>query len=169
LAPQRQQKSWVIRIEAEVNEQPNLPYILFHPKFLWKFSGEHFENEMSERSLETGWWRAGDCFTVDIECRKFPLLDVKNLGAAWTLSNLFNWGSRKKYRLFKVQYVFGEATQLTFERARDDFVEYVCQRRWWSASYETEAQFRARNATYTNMRDLMKPVGLKGKRPWDRR
>lgn len=139
---------------------PNHPYIFFHPQFLWKFEGRWWEYKMTREDFDKRWWHSQDCFAIDVDCRKFPLLMIFSCGTSWTWPNLFMHGRR---RLLEIRHIFGEPTELTFEQARDQFVEFVCQRRWWSASYETEKQFRARNAAYTSMRELMEPVGLKGK------
>lgn len=156
-----------MRTREKSTDDPALPYMLFHPKFLWKTEGQRWESMQTSKELKKRWWKIGQSFAIDVDCRKFSLLDVVDLGPAWTLGNLLYWGGWEKYRQFKTRYVFSFEAQLTFEQARDEFVEYVCQHRWWSASYENEAQFRARNAAYTNMTDLMEPVSLKGKGPWN--
>jgi hypothetical protein len=143
------------------NFQPSVPYLLFHPKFIVKQGGRSWDNWMYEGVYALGWFRAA-CFAIDVQCRQFPLLNVVSHGRAWTVWNLPLLRSDWKLR---IEYVFGEPIQLTFDEARERFVEYVCAHHWWSATYETEVQFRARNAGYTSMLELTGSTGLCGKWP----
>ncbi|MBK8631701.1 MAG: hypothetical protein IPN84_16375 [Sphingomonadales bacterium] len=141
--------------------EPSHPFLLFHPKFVCKFGTEWWEGELYQNVYELGWYRE-NCWAIDVGCRRFQLLDVVNLGRSWSIFN-FPWFGKNP--VIKVKYVFGPPEQLSFDQARDIFVEYCCDRRWWSASYETEKQFRERNEKYGNMGELINPVSLKGHWP----
>lgn len=141
------------------------PYLLFHPKFIRKLGKKRSEygvwdTRQIRKTFEKKWWKS-DCFAIDAELRKFELLDVKSKGPAWIIDNFFQPSDKV---FLSIEYVFNsEAEQLTFDQARKIFVDTVCENKWWGASAETEAQFRARNARYTNWSDLIEPISLKGK------
>lgn len=141
------------------------PYLLFHPKFICKYGNKRSEYGVwdfreSRKTFERRWWEVG-CFAIDVELRKYKLLDVKSNGPAWIIDNLFQPTDRV---FLSIELVFSsEFEQMNFEEARKIFVEAVCKKKWWGASGETEAQFRARNARYTKWSDLIEPVSLKGR------
>ena len=147
--------------------KPNLPYLLFHPKFIAKYGtarGQRGDMVFQDvrSSLDKKYWRS-HCFVIDTEMRRFELLEVKNCGIAWTFWNLLRDDAN---RIFNIEHVFREDyEQLDFDKARQIFVEATCRSRWWTASGETEAEFRTRNAAYDNWRDLVQPVSLKGRYP----
>jgi hypothetical protein len=141
--------------------EPKRPFLLFHPKFVCKYGNKAWEYELYRDVYELGWFRE-NCWAIDVDCRRYDLLDVVILRRSWSIFN-FPWFVNNP--VIKVKYVFGPPEQLIFDQARDIFIEYCCDRRWWGASYETEAQFRKRNAQYTNMREFMEPIGLKGRWP----
>lgn len=145
--------------------RPRLPYLLFHPKFVGKFGnkrgqlGDLDDSQLIRSSLQKKWWRAG-CFAIDIDLRRFELLDVKNKGVAWTPWNIFH---SEKTRILNVQYVFAdEFEQLTFDQARTKYVEAVCKGRWCKHSGESVKEFRARNATYSSWEELIADISLAG-------
>lgn len=145
--------------------QPSRPYLLFHPKFIRTYGNKKWEYQMHQRIYQLGWFNE-DCFAIDNKCRKFPLLDVVNHGLAWTIWNLPIPGFQGRGgKVLDVEYVFGEPTQMTFEEMRDFYVERVCAMRRSGQNGETQAQFRARNAAYTDVDELIKSVGLMGKWP----
>ena len=147
--------------------KPLLPYLLFHPKFIAKYGtarGQRGDMNFQDvrSSLEKKYWRA-NCFVIDTEMRQFKLLEVRNSGVAWTFWNLIR---NNDNRIFNIEHIFdNEAVQLSFDQARQTYVESVCKGRWWTASGETEAEFRTRNASYTNWLDLIAPVSLAGRYP----
>lgn len=112
---------------------------------------------MSEPGFLKGRFKE-NALAIDVDCRKFAVKDVINLGRPWN-PLLWSW----RHKMIRVRYVFGEPDQLTFDEARSEYVELVCRKRWWSASYENEQKFRKRNAGYTNMRELLEPVSFAGK------
>lgn len=150
-------------IRAVSEFKPTLPYLLFHPRFIMKNENKRWQYQKDERYLINGIFRK-DCYAIDIDCRKFLLTDVINRGSVWALWNIP--GIRAyPYNRVKVEYVFGPPEQLTFDQARAEYVEYACAHCWWSSSHENEMQFRARNAKYANMYDLMEFVSLAGNLP----
>ncbi len=141
--------------------QPTRPYLLFHPRFIAEKGHEKIHYEIEEALLSTDVFKEPS-FAIDVDCRKFRLKDVakrRDIYAVW------NWPGFRRNKLIYVDYIFDPPEQLTFEQARDEFVEYVCKKRWWSDSYENEEQFRARNAKYTSMAEVIEPVSLKGSWP----
>lgn len=151
------------------SNQPSRPYLLFHPKFIRTYGNEPWQYQMSRDVYDLGWFKQG-CFAIDSSCRRFPLLDVIDLGAAWTLSNLPIPGFRgPQGKILNVEYVFGEPTQMTFDEMRDLLVERVVAMRKTGQNGETEAQFRARNAAYTDVTEFINSVGLMGTWPTPRK
>lgn len=138
------------------------PFLLFHPRFVRKFETHFWEYQMNRATFEREWWKGEGCFVIDADCRRFDLIDIVNKGVAFTFWNI---GRNNRTRLLKVEYQVGNPVQLTFDQARDLYVKYVCEHRWWSASYETERQFRERNASYDTWEELLKPVSLAGRLP----
>lgn len=145
--------------------QPAKPYLLFHPRFIVKRGNESWQYEVEEPLLETDVFKEPS-FAIDIDCRKFRLKDVVKRRPVYTWWNL---PLIRREKVVYVDYIFHPPEQLTFEQARDEFVEYVCSHGWWSDSYENERQFRARNAKYTSMAQVIEPVSLKGSWPRVRR
>jgi len=116
---------------------------------------------MPELLLETDVFKKRS-FAIDIDCRKFWLNNVVKRRTVYAWWNIPFMGRNKH---IYVDYIFGSPEQLNFEQAREEFVEFVCAHRWWSNSHETEKQFRARNAKYVSMAELIEPVSLKGNLP----
>lgn len=144
-------------------KMPTKPYLLFHPKFVETFNGESWECQMYQGYFALGWFKE-DCFVIDSECRKFPLLDVISHGLACTIWNLLP-GKHGYGRLINVEYVFGEPVQMEFGDIRDLYVERIFAMRKSGQNGETPEQFRARNNKYTNIIDFINSVGLMGNLP----
>lgn len=147
--------------------KPSLPYLLFHPNFIAKF-GNSFWNYGSwdfrqvRKSYEKRWWEEG-CFAIDAEMRFFPLKYVQNRGPALIVANIFQ---PRDLVFLSTKHVFSESfEQLTFEEARDIYVRRVSKNRWWSATNETERQFRARHEKYSTWDELIEKVSLAGRGP----
>lgn len=148
-------------IEMTKMHEPLRPYLLFHPQFIAKHENDPSCYELEEMLLDTDVFKRPS-FAIDIDCQKFLLKDVikrRTVYAWWNLPII------RRNKIIYVDYIFGPPEQLTFEQAREEFVEFVCAHRWWSNSHETENQFRVRNARYISMADLMEPVSLKGNLP----
>lgn len=145
--------------------QPSRPYLLFHPKFVCTFGNERWQHQMYKNVYDRGWWRQG-CFAIDTNCQRYPLLDVIDHGAAWTVWNLSIPGFRGSGgKILNVEYVFGAPTQTTFDEMRNLFVEQVVAMRKSGQNGETQAQFRARCAAYTDVTEFINSVGLMGTWP----
>lgn len=144
---------------------PSRPYLLFHPKFVCTQGDKAWQYQMYKNVYDRGWWRM-ECFAIDANCQRFPLLDVIDRGTAWTVWNLPIPGFRGSGgKILNVEYVFGAPIQTTFDAMRDLFVEQVVAMRKTGQNGETEAQFRARNAAYTDVTEFINSVGLMGTWP----
>ena len=139
--------------------EPARPYLLFHPKFVQKYGMDKWHYQMQRYEFEKKWWDNKECFAIDVNCNKFKLINLESIGKSWTIWNIFRSDMQT---LLNVRYVFEPEGVMSFEAAREAYVECICTHRWWTASYETERQFRERNAKYTSMRELMEPVSLAG-------
>jgi hypothetical protein len=93
-----------------------------------------------------------DACIIDVNCWKFPIRDVVSLGPSRDFWDIF-W---RKNRV-KVQYLYDKPIQMTFEQARDEVVELICSKRWFSKTQdrESEKQFRERMTMCENMYDLI--------------
>lgn len=144
-----------------ITNQPTKPYLLFHPRFILKVENDRLSHEVPEPLLETDAFKKPS-FAIDIDCRKYELVDVVKRRAVYAWWNL---PLIRRNKIVYVDYNFGAPEQLTFEKALEEFIEYVCAHRWWTNSHESEKQFRARNAKYSNMAEVIGPVSLKGNFP----
>jgi len=142
------------------SHQPTRPYLLFHPKFICTYGSKKWEYQMFQGVFALSWWK-NDCFAIDSECRKFPLLDVVNHGLAWTIWNLEPGRSGNGRRL-NVEYKFGQPAQMTFDEIRDLYIERIFTMRKSGQNGETPDQFRARNEGYTDIVEFINSVGLMG-------
>lgn len=147
------------------SHQPSRPYLLFHPRFICTYGNERWEYQMYEHVYACEWYKQ-PCFAIDRNCQSYSLLDVVNKGVAWTIWNLPIPGFRGNGgRRFNVEYVFGPPTQMTFDQVRNLYVEQVVAMRKSGQNGETQAQFRARNAAYSDIDTLINSVGLMGTWP----
>jgi hypothetical protein len=105
-----------------------------------------FERDFEQRKLEQ------NIKIIDIDCWEFPIIDVLNLGRRWELWSMLGSNSR-----VKVRYIYDTPVKVTFEQAREEIVELICRKRWFSKTqdHESEKQFRERMALCENMRDLI--------------
>jgi hypothetical protein len=94
---------------------------------------------------------------IDVQCRRFDVLDIVRIGRNF---NPLHYSC--KHRMIRVKYVYSEPVQLSFDEARQEYMELVCSRRWYRETHESEAQFRARNAEYADMGELLKSIGYLG-------
>jgi hypothetical protein len=141
--------------------QPLKPYLLFHPSFILKVGKDQLSQQLEELLLDTDVFKK-ESFAIDIHCRKFILLNVVKRRAVYAWWNL---PVIRRNKIIYVDYTFGPPEQLTFEQAREEFVDYVCAHRWCNNSHESPKQFRARNEKYSSMAELIEPVSLKGNLP----
>jgi hypothetical protein len=107
--------------------------------------------KMRRSDFEDGRFKEDACI-IDINCWKFPIRDVVSLGPSRDFWEII-W---RKDRV-KVQYIYDTPIKLTFDEAREEIVELICSKRWFSKTQdrESEKQFRERSALCENMRDLI--------------
>ncbi len=94
-----------------------------------------------------------DSWIIDVDCRKFAILDVLNLGRGGTL-----WERLFSKPRVRVRYVYASPVLLSFDEARDELVEWICSKRLLrkrQQDRESEKQFRERMARCDTMRDLI--------------
>lgn len=110
-------------------------------------------SKMLESAFKDGRFKE-DAYIIDINGWKFPIRDVENLGRSWSCWDIF-WDPFTKW--IKVKYAYDTPIQLTFDEAREEIVELICRKRWFSKTQDRESQksFRARMAKCENMRDLI--------------
>jgi hypothetical protein len=106
-----------------------------------------------------------DAYIVDIDCWKFPIADVISTGRNWNFWDIMFLSAFGRKQKVKVKYIYHTPTKLTFDEAREEIVELICKRGWFSKTQdrESEKSFRARMAKCVNMHDLI--VGRKDPDP----
>jgi hypothetical protein len=104
---------------------------------------------MGERAFQRGQFKE-DAVAIDVDCKKYPLIDVISLGRS---RNPLTFSARD--RLVRVEYIFGEPTQLTFDEARHEIVELICSRKWYGQTGGTEKNFRAQRAQAKDMKEFL--------------
>jgi hypothetical protein len=144
--------------------EPTLPFLRINDYHVIQFSLEtdsrHYRAcfpKMQNRYFEAGNFKE-NTYILDVNCWKFPIVDVVNLGRSWSiLGILFGGDFRPKYREVRVKYIYGPPIHLTFDEARKEVVELICRKIWFSKTQDRESQksFRARMAKCENMRDLI--------------
>jgi hypothetical protein len=135
----RMNRFHVLRFSLE-NSQAKEAYIMGFPRML-------------KSDFDDGRFKENACI-IDINCWKFPICDVVNIGPSRDLAGLLRNPFVKRV---KVRYVYDRPIKLGFEEARDEIVELICGRRWFSKNQDRESQksFRARMAKCENMHDLI--------------
>jgi hypothetical protein len=104
---------------------------------------------------------------IDVNCWKFPIIDIIDLGYHFELWNLL--GGPKRH---KVRYVYDTPVKMTFEEAREEVVELICKKRWYRQAIggERQERFRERFGLCENMHDLINgrqiASGSKAKYHW---
>ena len=102
-----------------------------------------------------------DAVVIDVNCRKFPVLDVVKLGRSWNLFDLIEPDGR-----IRVEYIYGMPIQMTFNEARHEIVELICGKRWHGQTGGNEKSFREQRAACRDMKDFMSGrygIGFYGK------
>lgn len=143
-----------------MDDKPTLPFLrlnkyhvarfsLEEPEFRWVYNQSY--PKMRRRDYEASRFKEDACI-IDINCKKFPILDVVNLGKSYAF-----WDVVLQQDMVKVKYIYDTPVQLTFEQAREEVVELICRKRWFSKTQDRESQkqFRERMALCENMRDLI--------------
>jgi hypothetical protein len=157
--------AWLLTVlaltrSAVVAIEPTLPFLRLNKYHVAAFKfDDSVERSLFKRTFpkmrrpefESGRFKE-DAYFIDITCTKFPILDVVCLGPSRNL-----WDVIFGQDYVKVQYIFGAPVQLTFDQAREEVVELICSKRWFSKTQdrESEKQFRERMALCENMNDLI--------------
>lgn len=133
---------------------PNIPFVLMNRHHILLFDRGSFLldgswKKMGERAFQRGHFKE-DAFAIDVDCKKYKLLDVINLGRTWNF-----WGFLAKDPLIRVKYVYGDPVQLSFEEARHEIVELICSRKWYSQTGGSEKHFRETRAQAKGMKEFL--------------
>lgn len=141
--------------------RPEYPFALMNHHHIVVPYKPRLHNSMGEKAFNRGKFKE-NAVVIDVNCRKFPVLDVINIGKAWSGSawNPLTWPS---YLFFsdsydneiRVRYVYGEPIQLTFDEARAEIVDLICGRRWHGQTGASEKYFREVSAQCKDMRDFL--------------
>lgn len=153
-------------------DEPVLPFLRFNKHHVCGFSvddPEHKSMYMSRflkmRKIDFDAGRFKESATIiDAHCRKFPILDVVSLGPSFNFWDIVLGQNR-----VRIKYIFGPPIHLTFDQAREEVVELICNKRWFSKTQDRESQknFRARMALCNTMQELI--IGYRATDPKLRR
>jgi hypothetical protein len=141
-----------------VSLQPRRPFLVMNQHHVTKFVNPPRALESIQGyAFENGRFRE-NAYIIDINCRKFPLVGAVKKGWhrhwATLLSNLFYPPAK---RFYKFDFIVGEPQPLSFEEAREEIVELICAKGWFSKTEDRESQrqFRERMEMCENMHDLI--------------
>lgn len=140
--------------------EPSLPFVRMNSHHIAGFSLKDPDGRMAYKWLfpkmrkeffDDGRFKE-HAVIIDANCWKFPIRDVVNLGNSRNF-----WDIVLFERRVKVQYLYETPIKLSFEQARQEIVELICSKGWFSKTQdrESEKQFRERMASCDNMRDLI--------------
>ena len=157
---------------AAAPTSPTLPFLRMNRYHVIRFS---LEDRYERKAYDLGFPKMlvgdfedarfkEDACIIDINCWKFPILDVLSSGPTRDFWDIF-W----RVKNVNVQYLYGKPIKLTFEQAREEIVELICERRWFSKNQDRESQkqFRERMTLCDNMHDLI--VGRPNNDPMSRK
>jgi hypothetical protein len=151
-----------------VDNEPEVPFLRYNEYHVLRFDRSTSEGrslyiqlylKMRRGDYELGRFKE-KAYVMDANCRKFPILDVINLGKSFDIADLiFNQDK------VKVKYIFDTPIQLTFEQAREEIVEHICSKTWLRrpGQREGEQKFRERMGMCENMHEL-----IMGRRIYDK-
>jgi hypothetical protein len=154
-------------IGSSGSEGPKYPFAIMNRHYIMVAENKSIVCSVGERAFSKGFFKE-DAVVIDVNCRKFPILDVISLGRTWSIWNYFAHLWNKDPEL-SVRYVFGEPVQLTFDEARQEIVELICSRRWYGQTGGTETGWRGSRANISNMREFLigeYGVGFYGRWVW---
>jgi hypothetical protein len=145
-----------------IPSEPTLPFLRVNRYHVARFSLEsRYERiayelgfpQMLKDDFDKGIFKEDTCI-FDVNCWKFPVLDVVSLGQSRSIINFLR---NPCVKWVKIQYIYGPPSKLTFDEAREEVVELICRKIWFSKTQDRESQksFRARMAKCENMRDLI--------------
>jgi hypothetical protein len=150
--------------------EPTLPFLRINEYHVYRFSlDDPYEKkvyamsfpQMLKADFDDGCFKE-EAFIIDTNCWKFPIRDVVCLGTSRSVGNFLRNPFVKRV---KVKYIYGPPVKLTFDKAREEVVELICRKTWFSKTQDRESQesFRTRMAKCENMRDLI--VGRRDPNP----
>jgi hypothetical protein len=128
---------------------PKYPLALMNRHHIVAFDRVEWLNKMRTSAFLKGRFKE-NAVVIDVNCRKFPVLDVIKLGRSWNPFDLIEPDVR-----IRIKYIYGEPTQLTFDEARDEIVNLICGRRWHGQTGGNEKSFREQRAACKDMRDFL--------------
>jgi hypothetical protein len=123
-----------------------------HPKVIWGKDSKRYYYWINKRWYYDGVMKQG-VFIFDADCQKWSIEDVILVRKSFDLTSIIfpRW---RKYRKFKVRYVYGRPVQLTFEETKSEIIERVCAKRWYRQLNLNEDAFREKIAGCQNTDDL---------------
>jgi hypothetical protein len=136
-------------IPVSAKAQPEYPFVLLNHYHIVMPYNRRSLYLMTLAGFTSGKFKK-DAAVIDVNCRKFPVLDVINLGRSW---NPFEWIG--KSTIIRVKYVYGDPVQMSFNEARDEIVNLICGRRWHGQTGGSEKHFRETRAACKDMRDFL--------------
>jgi hypothetical protein len=135
------------------HDGPKYPFAIMNRHYIRMPYKESSFYEVGERAFELGLFKE-DAVVIDVNCRKFAVIDVIKIRKTWGLLYLFP-KIFVRDRHLKVKYVFGQPTQLTFDEARQEIVELVCSRKWFGQTGGTEIGWRQSRAECKDMHEFL--------------
>lgn len=134
--------------------EPEWPLLMFNDKYVRKpWSRKRF-HIVSEEDLKKGKFK-DNLIIIDVNCLKFPVLDVVDLGRKlWSLDFF------APARLHRIKYIYGPPQQLSFDDARKEVCGLIVRKRWHV--HERRDQFLERCDGYRTMKDLIDSISFYG-------
>ena len=147
----------------------NKPFLIMNHYYVATLNDVRVKSEaISGLAFENGRFKR-DAVIIDADCRKFLVIGAIKTGwsKAWGGTDLFfNLFYPPAKRRYQFEFLVGEPEQLTFEQAREEIVEHICNRRWASHAGGSPANFHKLQAAKTNIVDVMNSIGFLGKDPF---
>jgi hypothetical protein len=128
---------------------PQYPFLVMNEHYISRPESIGLHNKITAKGFKNGRFKE-NTFVIDINCMKFPVIDVLNLGRS-----LWPFDLLSRHKLIKVKPIYGAPVQLTYEEARHEIVELICRRGWYTEGRVNEKQFRENRAQCNNMAELI--------------
>jgi hypothetical protein len=111
-----------------------------------------------QRDLLSYWSGPPPTLLVDSKGRTFRVRGCKSKGWAWWL---FLLGSKRPP--YRVQWQLEPMLPIPFSDLRQIVIDMVCQRRWFSQSWENDQQFRSRIEKTSSYKELFREANFYGR------
>jgi hypothetical protein len=151
------------------SDEPTRPFLVMNHHYMTVFNNrKDWTESIRGFAFDNGRFKE-NTIIIDSDCRKFHVTGAIKQGWSFgfggldALTNLFRPPAQRFYRF---EFIVGDAEQLTFEQARNEIVEHVCNRRWASKAGGSPENFRRHHAAQTNIVDVMNSIGFLGKDPF---